>query len=174
MKRILSQRIGALILAMAISMSLVSPCVSYAVEKGCPLQEHQHTSECYKLPNKRKLNCGVIAHSHGPECYDGEGTLVCGYSDKIIHTHDKNCYDEDGNLVCDLPEYETHTHTKDCYEESRVLVCQEVVLPPPTNIRNPATRTRKNVSVGRKTMKHTSIQTNVSKWKKFLSVQRMK
>lgn len=131
MKRILSQRIGALILTMAISMSLVSPCVSYAVEDGCPLQEHQHTSECYKLPNKRKLNCGVIAHSHGPECYDGEGTLVCGYSDKIIHTHDENCYDEDGNLVCDLPEYEAHTHTEDCYEESRILVCQEAVLPAP-------------------------------------------
>lgn len=127
MKRILSQRIGALILTMAISMSLVSPCVSYAVEEGCPLQEHQHTSECYKLPNKRKLSCSTMAHCHGPECYDGEGSLVCGYSDKIIHTHDENCFDEDGKLVCNLPEYEAHTHTEDCYEESRVLICQEAV-----------------------------------------------
>ena len=129
MKRILSQRIGALILTMAISLSLVSPCVSYAVEDGCPLQEHQHTSECYKLPDSRRLNCSVTAHSHAPECYDGAGALVCGCSDKIIHMHDENCYDEDGELVCCLPEYEAHTHTEDCYEESKVLVCQEADAP---------------------------------------------
>ena len=129
MKRILSQRIGALILTMAISLSLVSPCVSYAVEDDCSLQEHQHTSECYKLPDRRSLCCRAMAHSHNPECYDGEGILVCGYSDKIIHTHDKNCYNDDGELVCDLPEHEAHTHMEDCYEESRVLICQEAVLP---------------------------------------------
>ena len=129
MKRILSQRIGALILTMAISLSLVSPCVSYAVEDGCPLQEHQHTNECYKLPDSRRLNCSVTAHSHAPECYDGAGALVCGCSDKIIHMHDENCYDEDGELVCCLPEYEAHTHTEDCYEESKVLVCQEADAP---------------------------------------------
>lgn len=129
MKRILSQRIGALILTMAISLSLVSPCVSYAVEDDCSLQEHQHTSECYKLPDRRSLRCRAMAHSHNPECYDGEGILVCGYSDKIIHTHDKNCYNDDGELVCDLPEHEAHTHMEDCYEESRVLICQEAVLP---------------------------------------------
>lgn len=129
MKRILSQRIGALTLTMAISLSLVSPCVSYAVEDDCSLQEHQHTSECYKLPDRRSLRCRAMAHSHNPECYDGEGILVCGYSDKIIHTHDKNCYNDDGELVCDLPEHEAHTHMEDCYEESRVLICQEAVLP---------------------------------------------
>lgn len=125
MKRILLQRIWALILTMAISLTLVSPCVSYAVEDDCPLPEHQHTSECYKLPDSQRLNCSITAHSHSPECYDGEDSLICGYSDKIIHTHDENCYDEDGELVCELPEYEAHTHTEDCYEESRVLACTE-------------------------------------------------
>ena len=47
-----------------------------AVEDDCSLQEHQHTSECYKLPDRRSLRCRAMAHSHNPECYDGEGILV--------------------------------------------------------------------------------------------------
>lgn len=53
-------------------------------------------------------------------------------------------------------------------------VRKQICLQSLTSIRNPATKIAKNVSVGRKTMKRTSIQTNVSRRKGFLFVQRMK
>jgi hypothetical protein len=55
----------------------------------------------------KELACPIEVHQHTSECYDGTGALICGQADYIVHSHDDNCYDQEGNLVCKLPEVAT-------------------------------------------------------------------
>ena len=75
------------------------------------------------LGKDQKLECSYEVHHHTADCYDEEGTLVCGFADYVVHEHDDSCYDEDGVLVCPLEELEIHEHGDSCYEEKRVLDC---------------------------------------------------
>lgn len=75
------------------------------------------------LGKDQKLECSYEVHHHTADCYDEEGTLVCGFADYVVHEHDDSCYDEDGVLVCPLEELEVHEHGDSCYEEKRVLDC---------------------------------------------------
>lgn len=72
---------------------------------------------------QKVLDCPLNIHQHTEECYDENGTLICGQADFVIHTHNENCYNTDGTLVCKLPEIAAHEHSDDCYEEQRNLIC---------------------------------------------------
>lgn len=88
------------------------------------------TSYAFMLPvaamenMQEALDCSLCVHHHTEECYDSEGSLICGQADFVVHTHDEKCYDKDGTLVCKLPEIQAHEHTDSCYEEQRKLVCE--------------------------------------------------
>lgn len=69
--------------------------------------------------------CTYTPHQHTEQCYNAEGELVCGLSDKVLHTHDARCYDAEGNLVCGMEELEEHSHTSECYTEVKTLICTE-------------------------------------------------
>lgn len=73
----------------------------------------------------KQLQCSYVPHEHTDECYNAEGELICGLSDKVVHTHDSSCYDAEGNLVCTLEELEPHEHDESCYTEVKTLVCGE-------------------------------------------------
>ena len=68
------------------------------------------------------LSCPVETHAHGDDCYDGNGTLICGHADFVVHTHTLDCYVDDV-LTCKLPVIEAHTHDKNCYTREELLVC---------------------------------------------------
>jgi LPXTG-motif cell wall-anchored protein len=74
----------------------------------------------------KELVCPVEVHQHTSECYDGTGALICGQADYIVHTHDSECYDPDGRLICTMPEVEEHIHSEDCY--SKILTCTDEEL----------------------------------------------
>lgn len=69
------------------------------------------------------LVCPLNVHQHTAECFDENGTLICGQADFVIHTHNESCYNADGELVCELPEITAHEHTDDCYETQQILIC---------------------------------------------------
>lgn len=73
----------------------------------------------------KQLQCSYVLHEHTEECYNDEGELVCGLSDKVVHTHDSSCYDAEDALVCPLEELEPHEHDESCYTEVKTLVCGE-------------------------------------------------
>lgn len=73
----------------------------------------------------KQLQCSYVPHEHTDECYNAEGELACGLSDKVVHTHDSSCYDAEGALVCPLEELEPHEHDESCYTEVKTLVCGE-------------------------------------------------
>ncbi|HBN16937.1 MAG TPA: hypothetical protein DD422_02680, partial [Akkermansia sp.] len=79
----------------------------------------------FAAEQKRVLACGYVRHSHGAECHDEDGKLICGYGDFVVHQHDENCFDEEGKLVCALPEITEHRHDSGCYESRKVLICKE-------------------------------------------------
>lgn len=72
---------------------------------------------------QRVLDCPLSVHRHTAECYDENGTLICGQADFVIHTHDESCCNAENELVCRLPEIAAHEHTDDCYESDQVLIC---------------------------------------------------
>lgn len=71
----------------------------------------------------KQLQCSYVPHEHTDECYNDEGELICGLSDKVVHTHDSSCYDAEGALVCPLEELEPHEHDDSCYTEVKELIC---------------------------------------------------
>lgn len=84
------------------------------------------------LDKDQTLVCSYTVHQHDAGCYDGEGTLICGYADYVVHTHQEDyCYDENGNLVCELEEIapheheepDLHIHSDACYDADGNLVC---------------------------------------------------
>ena len=117
------------------------PGISLSETLVCPLEEHQHTEECYTQVLVCELNesddqvipghqhteecyktdlvctCEIEEHVHGEECFDETGALVCTHQE---HTHSMGCYDEDGNLTCTFQE---HSQTEECYDEYGNLTC---------------------------------------------------
>ncbi len=69
------------------------------------------------------LDCSLSVHQHTVECYNEDGTLICGEANSVIHTHNEYCYNADGRLVCRLPEIAAHEHIDECYEEQQILIC---------------------------------------------------
>lgn len=65
--------------------------------------------------------CGMEVHSHGEDCYDEEGGLVCEQDE---HTHGETCLTE----KIETPEYhcgmEDHVHEEVCYDKDGNLICK--------------------------------------------------
>ena len=75
---------------------------------------------------KTVLDCqfsGVAAHTHGTECYDEDGSLVCPLPELALHVHDDSCYQEERVLVCGLDGAEGHEHGEDCYQAELNRAC---------------------------------------------------
>ncbi|MBE6994745.1 MAG: hypothetical protein E7423_08915 [Ruminococcaceae bacterium] len=71
----------------------------------------------------KTLVCPLSIHEHTGDCYDDDGTLLCGEADYVVHLHNENCYDEEDGLICPLPEIEPHIHDESCWEEEQIAVC---------------------------------------------------
>ena len=123
MKRKILKRFGAMVLSAAMSLSLVGTTFAEFEEMRCPIPEHTHTEDCYRVSGKKTMVCNPKTHEHMASCYDANGNVSCGYSDQIIHKHDASCYDADDLLICDLPEVFPHVHNYSCYIEESILTC---------------------------------------------------
>lgn len=121
----------AMVVVFCTTYALILPAITMERETVCGLEEHTHTEDCYRteiLYPQSTMNCSAETlgvHTHDGSCYDGDGSLICGYADFALHTHDAYCYSEDGSLICTLPEIKVHTHTARCYTEKRTLLCEE-------------------------------------------------
>ena len=127
--------------------ALILPAIT--LEKQCALPEHTHTEACYtsvqgdlictQLQNtqpyipERMLSgspgSGVryvesSGHTHGAECYDQEGNLICGQEESEGHVPwGEACCGVSRQLVCGQTEEPAHQHTDACYSWNQVLTC---------------------------------------------------
>ena len=136
-------------LSIVMFYTLMKPAITMETNPGqdapqliCQMEEHVHSDACWGYDHEesepiyavsRELNCQFVPHAHTEDCYDEEGSLICGISESYFHVHDENCYNQ-GNLVCTLEEHireesnaevpvlvcgqeehEGHTHSQDCY-----------------------------------------------------------
>lgn len=98
--------------------ALILPAITIENQAFCGLEEHIHSDACYQQISQRNLVCTTEVlgiHSHGPECFGEEGTVICGQADYLVHSHDESCVDSDGMLICTLPERSAHVHGSSCY-----------------------------------------------------------
>lgn len=109
--------------------ALILPAITISAEVTCGLEAHIHTDACYEQVTVSSYVCDPV-HVHSDSCYDGEGNVLCGWSDRVVHSHDGSCYDSEGTLICPLEELEIHTHGEGCYDAEGSLSCQltETVL----------------------------------------------
>ena len=113
------QKVVTALCALAVfctTYALILPAIT--LEKGCPIPEHTHATECYTQVTVRQettLSCAAQIHQHTDSCYDEHHNLVCGYADFLVHVHEECCYDGSGNLRCTLPEIKAHSHDEGCY-----------------------------------------------------------
>ena len=122
----------AAVVVFCTTYALILPAITLENTPTCGIEEHQHEDACYRMPQTALL-CTNQVHSHGPECLDEQGHVICGNETYLVHTHDELCYNQAGELVCTLPEAEIHVHTESCYEiPSTEPVQTEPVQPPET------------------------------------------
>ena len=80
--------------------------------------QHQHDDGCFRVEevpvDTETLTCTISeesqGHSHGPECLDASGGLICQLEETAGHQHTDRCYGT-WELVCRIPE---HTHGDAC------------------------------------------------------------
>lgn len=104
----------AAVVVFCTTYALILPAITLENEPTCGLEEHQHEEACYQTPQEI-LVCNPGLHSHGPECLDGQGFVICQNSEYLVHSHDELCYSRTGELICELPEAAAHVHTEACY-----------------------------------------------------------
>lgn len=81
--------------------------------KKTEILRHEHGQSCFEtVKAERILICTKQEHWHDEvKCYDEKDALEkysCGFGE---HTHGKDCFDENGKLLCSVPE---HKHTEEC------------------------------------------------------------
>lgn len=100
--------------------------------------EHVHSEDCFQTvevpADTEPLTCtipeGEGAHTHGDDCYDEAGELICKLEESEGHRHSGLCYGT-WELTCDLEE---HTHTDACVslntapESTNGVVIRAVVI----------------------------------------------
>lgn len=80
--------------------------------------QHQHSNACFRMEeipvDTQNLTCTIPeegqGHSHGDQCRDESGALICQLEETAAHQHSTRCYGT-WELICQLPE---HTHREDC------------------------------------------------------------
>lgn len=110
----------ACVVVFCTTYALILPAITMS-KPFCGIEEHEHSDTCYEqVPTgeQKEFICPeetLGLHAHTDDCYDSDGSLICGYADFVVHTHDESCYDADNQLVCPLPEIKEHVHTEECY-----------------------------------------------------------
>ena len=80
--------------------------------------QHQHDDGCFRAEevpvDTETITCTISeesqGHSHGPECLDASGDLICQLEETAGHQHTDRCYGT-WELICRIPE---HTHGDAC------------------------------------------------------------
>ena len=80
--------------------------------------QHQHDDGCFRAEevpvDTETLTCTISeesqGHSHGPECLDASGGLICQLEETAGHQHTDRCYGT-WELTCRIPE---HSHSEAC------------------------------------------------------------
>ena len=106
-KRIVSSL--AVITVFCTVYALVLPAITLSDEPICGQQAHEHTQQCYRT-EILVPDCAAAAHVHDESCTGSFGNPACGFGERILHSHGENCYDATGVLICQLPELAEHLH----------------------------------------------------------------
>ncbi|MBQ6832707.1 MAG: hypothetical protein IJO28_08775 [Oscillospiraceae bacterium] len=118
-------RVLACIVVFCTTYALILPVITLEQDYVCGLEEHIHVDQCYQKYTDLLIPCTqelLGVHAHSGECYDRDGNIRCGYSDKLIHIHEDVCFNPEGALICQLAEIPAHSHTDACYAED-ALIC---------------------------------------------------
>ena len=123
-------RVLACIVVFCTTYALILPVITLEQDYVCGLEEHIHVDQCYQKYTDLLIPCTqelLGVHAHSGECYDRDGNIRCGYSDKLIHIHEDVCFNPEGALICQLAEIPAHSHTDACYAED-ALICGHSAL----------------------------------------------
>lgn len=122
--------------------ALILPAITMDQGTICGMIEHQHTSDCYLMPES--------GHVHTDACYTEITNYVCGMeeaedddgffetlfgdesstpsaleyeTDEPAHTHTDACMEISSELTCGLEEAVPHSHEDTCFDENGELIC---------------------------------------------------
>ena len=118
-------RVMACLVVFFTTYALILPVITLEQNYVCGKEEHVHTEACSLTSEGLLIPCtggSLGVHTHGGTCYGADGSILCGYSDRLIHTHDELCFDAAGELICQLTELPAHSHEEGCYSGD-ILVC---------------------------------------------------
>ena len=123
--------------------ALILPAITMDQDTICGMIEHQHTSDCYIMPES--------GHVHTDACYTETVTYICGMEEtedddgffemllgdesstssaveyepaEPAHTHSDACMEISSELTCGLEEAVPHSHEDTCFDENGELICE--------------------------------------------------
>ena len=120
--------------------ALILPAITMDQNTICGMTEHQHTSDCYIMPES--------GHVHTDACYTETVTYICGMEEteddggffedlfddesstsstieyEPAHSHTDACMEITTELTCGLEEAVPHSHDDTCYDENGELICE--------------------------------------------------
>ena len=123
--------------------ALILPAITMDQGTICGMIEHQHTSDCYIMPES--------GHVHTDACYTETVTYICGMEEtedddgffemffgdesstssaveyepaEPAHTHSDACIEISSELTCGLEEAVPHSHEDTCFDENGELICE--------------------------------------------------
>ena len=123
--------------------ALILPAITMDQDTICGMIEHQHTSDCYIMPES--------GHVHTDACYTETVTYICGMEEtedddgffemffgdesstssaveyepaEPAHTHSDACIEISSELTCGLEEAVPHSHEDTCFDENGELICE--------------------------------------------------
>lgn len=123
--------------------ALILPAITMDQGTICGMIEHQHTSDCYLMPES--------GHVHTDACYTEITNYVCGMEEaeddggffemlfgdesstssaveyepaEPAHTHSDACMEISSELTCGLEEAVPHSHEDTCFDENGELICE--------------------------------------------------
>ncbi|MBQ5858823.1 MAG: CHAP domain-containing protein, partial [Peptococcaceae bacterium] len=123
--------------------ALILPAITMDQGTICGMTEHQHTSDCYLMPES--------GHVHTDACYTETTTYICGMEEaeddggffemlfgdesstssaveyepaEPAHTHSDACMEISSELTCGLEEAVPHSHEDTCFDENGELICE--------------------------------------------------
>ena len=123
--------------------ALILPAITMEQNTICGMEEHQHTSDCYIMPES--------GHVHTDACYTETVTYICGMEEseddggffeelfgdesstssaieyepaEPAHSHTDACMEITTELTCGLEEAVPHSHDDSCFDENGELICE--------------------------------------------------
>ena len=120
--------------------ALILPAITMDQGTICGMVEHQHTSDCYIMPES--------GHVHIDDCYTETVTYTCGMEEtqeddgffaglfgdanstpsaveyEPAHSHTDACTESSIELTCGMEEAVPHRHDDTCFDENGELICE--------------------------------------------------